>query len=442
MPTYARPVATRFTLGLVLLCAASYLPAAHAQDAADPLDLAVQRYIERQTGQLAQEAQSSELKLATLNLVRTGPPAESTVFGTTDAHPQSRNLFDVCSRQTVAHGIVNAVDFDEPIFACSFPSLSWQEEPATQPAEKSDAPAAEGYHKGHSEQDIADKLNNPGGDLAQLNFKWTWNRYTGNLGRKPGWGARLRSIRPHQPLRSLIGFARSFRGESASSQDSLAFQFQPVFPFKLDDQGHTLVVRPTFNLNWQPTYNAANNGFDEDFGLGDTQLVAVYAYTDPKTGFIGGVGPTMQFPTHTDDVLGNDAVWLGPAAFAGYIKNGVVLGVFPQHWWNIGGGDGYTSLTAVQFFYWFNVGDKGWQIGGDPTVTYNWAADDSDQAWAVPINLGLQRVFKIGNTPVKINWEAFYYFEQPDAFGPLWGMQLKITPVIENPIEALFANKK
>ncbi len=32
------------------------------------------------------------------------------------------------------------------------------------------------------------------------------------------------------------------------------------------------------------------------------------------------------------------------------------MGVFPQHFWNIGGNnEGYTSLTVVQPWYWFSV---------------------------------------------------------------------------------------
>ena len=69
-------------------------------------------------------------------------------------------------------------------------------------------------HKGHSLAEINNKLNNPGSDLAQLNFKLIWNEYKGDL---PG----------------------------SSSQDSLTLEFQPVFPFKLPD-GETLFFAPRF----------------------------------------------------------------------------------------------------------------------------------------------------------------------------------------------------
>jgi hypothetical protein len=39
-------------------------------------------------------------------------------------------------------------------------------------------------------------------------------------------------------------------------------------------------------------------------------------------------------------VPGNDAFTIGPPAYARIIGKWGVLGLFPQHRWNIGGGDG------------------------------------------------------------------------------------------------------
>ena len=49
------------------------------------------------------------------------------------------------------------------------------------------AQAAGGAHKGGSLSEINNKLNNPGSDLAQLNFKFTWNEFEGNL--SLSWGS-------------------------------------------------------------------------------------------------------------------------------------------------------------------------------------------------------------------------------------------------------------
>jgi hypothetical protein len=115
-------------------------------------------------------------------------------------------------------------------------------------------------------------------------------------------------------------------------------------------------------------------------------------------------------------------------------------GLFPQHFWNTCGSDeGYTALTVIQPWYWFNVGG-GYQIGGSPIIEYDWAQDHSDEGWTVPFNLGVQKTVMLGKLPVRFRFEGIYYIVQPDLFGPHWGLQLSITPVIPNPFERHSAN--
>ncbi len=282
------------------------------------------------------------------------------------------------------------------------PTLSFQDDATAQPS--SAAPA----HEGLSEAEINNKLNNPGSDLASLNFKLVWSQYQGDL---PG----------------------------SSSQNSLTMAFQPVFPFKLGG-GNNLIIRPTIPVTWGPHFNGRSHGFDEDFGLGDAQFLALIGHTNKEKGIIYGGGVTMQLPTHTDSSLGRDDFRLGPAGYAGLVGKWGTVAVFGQHWWNIGGSDGYFSTTDVEFIYWFAIND-GWQIGGAPVMSYDWAQDDSDDAWSVPVNLGLQKTFMFGKLPVKMKFEGVYYIVTPDSFGPHWGLQLTITPVIRNPFESAVAKK-
>ena len=309
---------------------------------------------------------------------------------------------------------------------------SYQDQPSEDKAATASSDSAEPTHQGHTLAEINNKLNNPGADLAQLQFKFNWTQYQGSLGGNRSLGAILRGFRKGNPIKNLLNLGR-MSGEGASSQNELTLDFQPVFPFKLKDGGH-FIIRPTIPMVWKPYYDQRSNGFENQFGLGDAQLVGFYSRTDAKKGTMWGVGMTTQFPTHTDDVLGNDAFMMGPAGFVGLFGKWGSAGLFPQHWWNIGGGDGYTSLTALQPWYWFNVG-KGYQIGGSPVITYNWANDDSDNNLTVPANLGVAKVFKFGKLPVKIKFEGIYYTVQPDEFGPQWGIQLTLTPVIPNPFE-------
>jgi hypothetical protein len=405
------------------------------------LDAKLDRYIAWQRGQpgrnaLVAEPARTQSTTSSFTSAR-GPEAPVAWFSEGRNEPRERlplGAFDLGGRAAS-----DGYEMDAPILACWFPSLGDD----GMAAETTQSGGLEGdaasqsprpEHPGGSLEEINNKLNNPGADLAQIRFKFTWNHFKGDLGKRPPRWQRLRQLRPGQPIRNFLRLKRSSRGEGASSQNSLAMLFQPVIPFKLHDGG-SFILRPTIPVVWQPYYNGRSNGFDEQFGLGDSQIVGFYSRTNMKKGYMWGVGAAMQFPTHTDDTLGKDQFQIGPAAFAGLMGKWGSVGMFPQHLWNIGGSnDGYTASTALQLWYWFNVGG-GYQVGGSPIVTYDWAEDDSDEAWTVPVNLGVAKTIMVGKTPVKLSLEAIYYIEQPDSFGPHWGLQLTVAPVIPNPFE-------
>jgi hypothetical protein len=322
---------------------------------------------------------------------------------------------------------------------------SWQEEQAAEDKVSETAEATDAQDEGEAPSDdsleeINNKLNNPGSDLAQLTFRMFWYEFEGNFGghRHPQAARDLRRLRQgglRHVARSVRGFLRRGSSEGPSSQDSFTVAFQPVFPFSLKN-GDRIIVRPTIPITWQPVFNG-KGGYDEEFGIADALINAFYARTDAERGIMWGMGLASQFPTHTDDALGKDQLRLGPAGFFGLMGEWGSTGIFPQHLWNVcGTSDGYTSQTQIQIWYWFNVGD-GYQVGGSPLLIANWDQDDSDDIWTIPFNLGAQKTVMIGKLPIRFRLEGMYFLEQPDSFGPHWGLQLTVTPVIPNPFEAL-----
>ena len=415
--------------------------------AEDDLDAKLERYIEWQYGQPGQNELAVEPARAQPPMswsASAGRP-DAPVARCSEGRDEPRERFSSRVFDLRGRAASDGYETDAPILACSFSSFGddgTAAETAQSGGPEGDAAGQSSESKRPHEQsldEINNKLNNPGADLAQLRFKFTWNQFKGDLGRPAPLWQRLRQLRPRQQIRNFLRLKRSSRGEGASSQNSLVMLFQPVVPFKLHDGG-SLILRPTIPVVWQPYYNAGPRGFDEQFGLGDSQIVGFYSRTNMKKGYMWGVGAAMQFPTHTDDSLGKDQFQMGPAGFAGLMGKWGSAGLFPQHLWNIGGSnDGYTASTALQLWYWFNVGG-GYQVGGSPIVTYDWAEDDSDEAWTVPVNLGVAKTIKVGELPIKLSLEAIYYIEQPDSFGPHWGLQLTIAPVIPNPFERHGAN--
>ena len=240
---------------------------------------------------------------------------------------------------------------------------------------------------------------------------------------------------PATPMSSLGNHLeyRTFDGDlpGATDQEALIYTFQPSMPFPQGDGSQIIALRPAIPIIIdQPLYG--ESGFtDEGPELGDIAFDFVYGGTSKK-GAIRMVGLFGVLPTATDDALGADQWRLGPEVFLGKIRPWGVVGALIFHQWDVGGdNDEATSLTSLNYVYSFNLGG-GYQLASGPTITYDWEAD-SDQAWTVPLGVGLAKTVIAGKTPLKMQAQVFYNVEAPDAFAQEWGVKLSLTPVVKNP---------
>ena len=258
---------------------------------------------------------------------------------------------------------------------------------------------------------IAKELSNPAGSLASLNFNLQYQTFKGDL---PG----------------------------AGDQDSWSLIFQPTLPFPVGNKGRRVIFRPAVPVLFdQPIFNAETLDFDRaDAALGDITFDLVYAGTDmvdKHNGYLWGIGAAGTFPTATDDDFAGDQWRLGPEIFAGVIRKWITFGAVLNHQWNVAGSnDDYHSVTAGQYFYAIGLGN-GWQIASGPTFSYDWQAD-SDQAWTLPVGIGIAKTVKIGTTPTKFQLQLQYFVKQPDAFGPEWLLKFTVTPVVKNVFASWF----
>lgn len=262
-----------------------------------------------------------------------------------------------------------------------------------------------------SADDVAKELSNPAGALASLNLSLQYQTFKGDL---PG----------------------------ADDQDSWSMLFQPSLPFPVGDKGRNVLFRPAVPILFgQPVFKADNGGFDDaDFAFGDIGFDLVYAGNEMKTkkdGFLWGVGAAGTLPTATDSDVAGKQWRFGPELFGGILREWGLVGTLVNNQFNVGGwnDDDYSVLTA-QYFYAIGLGN-GWQIASSPVITYDWNAD-SDQAWAVPLGLGVAKTTLLGGKPWKFSFQVQYYVEQPDAFGPQWLFKFTITPVVQNKLASLF----
>jgi len=252
-----------------------------------------------------------------------------------------------------------------------------------------------------SADEIAAELANPNTSVATLTLKTQYRWFTGDL-------------------------------PDAGSQSSPMLLFQPSFPFKLAS-GDMVLWRPALPLFIdQPVFDANTATFSGETGLGDFAFDLAYAPKLPG-GWLIATGLITAWPTATND-LGTDRFTLGPELLIGKLSKTLVLGVFPNHQWDVGGsGDADINLTTIQAFATFLPGG-GWNIGSAPIMSYDW----NSEQWTVPLQLNVGKTVMFGGRPWKLSFEINYYVEQPDPFGPDWMIGFNVAPVVKNGLASLF----
>ena len=122
---------------------------------------------------------------------------------------------------------------------------------------------------------------------------------------------------------------------------------------------------------------------------------------------------------------------VGPAFAAIYLggPGDFIAGGLIQHWWSFAGpGDIDVNLTDIQYVLRYRFTELS-SIGFGPNIQYDWDADD----WSIPVGGGLDFTTKIGEMPVRLAFEVFYYVDEFQGFENQYGFRLLFTPVIPAP---------
>ncbi len=249
--------------------------------------------------------------------------------------------------------------------------------------------------------------------------------------------------------------------QTGDTETLYKLQFTPTFPISLGQSDWNLINRVVF-----PFYSAPlNKGFGDFVGLTPSAILSSPSFPgvladpyDRTTGFgdmtyvgvlapkrsikiestggmlIWGVGATTMFPTASETVLGTGKFSLGPAAAIGYLGPTWTVGLFPQHWWSIGGNPARAEVnfTNLQYFLYYAPPwdpQAQWRIGMSPNITINWKARGDKVT--LPVGLGIGRMFSLGPLPVRVDIEAEYSLIHPDdKAGSRWNFRVYFTPVI------------
>jgi hypothetical protein len=253
-----------------------------------------------------------------------------------------------------------------------------------------------------SAAELAAELSNPNSSVATLTFKNQFRWFDGDL-------------------------------PDAGDQSNYTLLFQPGLPFVLDS-GDKILWRPAIPLFVdQPVFDADTGGFGGETGLGDIAFDLAYAPKLSDSSIMFAYGVITSLPTATND-LGAGQWTLGPELLIGKLNPKWVLGLFPNHQWDVTGWTENTiNITSIQAFYTYLPGG-GWSVGTGPTITYDW---ESEQ-WTVPLQVNTGKTVVWNGRPWKLSVEANYYVEKADAFGPEWMISFNIAPVVKNGLASLF----
>jgi hypothetical protein len=210
--------------------------------------------------------------------------------------------------------------------------------------------------------------------------------------------------------------------------------FQPILPIPFYGTGEKqwrLITRPTIPALFSQPIPTGLDVFDHKVGLGDTQVPLVIS--PPTKNWILGAGPTWLFPTSTDDAFGRQQWGVGPAVVVGYYTKAVTLGVFPQYFFGIGSSGGPTNVPHASYlnllyFLFYNL-PNAWQIGFDPTITYDHRASPGNK-WNVPIGVDVLKTTRIFGITTKFVLGVEYSVVSQDAFGQRAQLKFSMIPVI------------
>jgi hypothetical protein len=191
-------------------------------------------------------------------------------------------------------------------------------------------------------------------------------------------------LNPIADVTKLSASASRDYGVGPDRRSPPALNFQPVVPFRLNDEWH-VITRSSVSVIRLPDPDATT-------GLGD--LSSSFFLSPARTSsWIWGAGPILQLPTATDAKLGTEKWSAGPTAAAIYANEPWVNGILVSHLWSFAGAHDReeVSLTQIESQLSYTY-PSNWYLQTNPTFAYDWKTP-AGQRWTVPLGLDVGKVY-------------------------------------------------
>ncbi len=231
------------------------------------------------------------------------------------------------------------------------------------------------------------------------------------------------------PVGSLISVPFEFNIDfGADNGTAYILNFQPVIPVTVGKWN--LINRPILPIAYVPGFIGGVPGLpsgsegDGAFGLGDLNY-SLFVSPAEAGKVIWGLGPSITFPTATDDQLGSGKWSAGATAVILSQPKPWSSGLLVRQLWSFAGDDDRDDVNQFLMLPFVNYNfDGGWFLFSDPTITANWKAT-SGQKWTVPLGGGVGRLFNIGKQPINMRGGVFGNVVRPD-FAPKWALKFTV----------------
>ena len=222
------------------------------------------------------------------------------------------------------------------------------------------------------------------------------------------------------PISSLISipFQLNFNGGIGPfDRTQTILNLQPVIPIRLSEN-LTLVTRVILPFVSVP---APALPTESTWGFGDVNPQVYLAFALPG-GFTFGPGVTGVVPTETEAQLGLGRWQVGPSLVMVWIGGPFVIGFLINNAFSVGNSD-RPEVNAFYLQPFLNVNlPQGTYLTTAPQITNDW---DRDDAWTLPVGLGVGQVLQLGPQPANLSVQAYANVIAPER-GPGWTLRLQL----------------
>ncbi len=210
----------------------------------------------------------------------------------------------------------------------------------------------------------------------------------------------------------------SFNAGSKEDEFQYGFQFQPVYAMPFEEKGFNLINRAVIPVLGIPgggqrpiLGDPTSESDDYTWGLSDTMLQFFF---NPRndSAWKWGLGPAISLPTRTDDELKGPGWGAGPiAVLVGGFGDNLSTSFIAGHVW---GEENGFSTSTLQPMIFYNL-PNAWNIHYNKSITYDCTADESSNAWTVPVGLAIGKLFSLGGHGIEFFAGPYYNAVRPDG---------------------------